>query len=289
MDRLVDHFFMAMSAPRRAGKSTLIKGMLDSGLAAKYEEIHVLCPSLDLNEDYEAYMTDSKFKFTSVVTRGHLKELLDAWMTEKKTEMGLKRSGVNNVKFTQRLVILDDCIDSGVLTYKGPVETLAERGRHFNTSVILTTQKLNRIGTSIRTNCDYLFFFSPFAISELEQFCETFVYRAARKVLKEQMKELFKRPFHFLVLDNFEKDTESKLKWGSMASFINKDWGKSRLYVLNDLDSSQVAAEVEGATKRMEKQGQLSGKKRKDAKAIYPNTTNIKIKKTNKSIQFSAS
>jgi hypothetical protein len=116
------------------------------------------------------------------------------------------------------LLILDDCIDSGVMNFRGTVDRFAERGRHINISTIISSQRISAVSRSIRLNSDYFIIFSPYSISEMEQYLEQFVPRDRRKETRIHLLEVFETPYQFILLDNAEKNPSKKLK------VSNADW-----------------------------------------------------------------
>jgi hypothetical protein len=118
------------------------------------------------------------------------------------------------------LLILDDCIDSGVMNFRGSVDKIAERGRHINMSAIICSQRISAISRSVRLNSDYFIIFNPHSIGELEQYIEQFVSRTNRKALRESIQDIFAVPFTFLLLDNTEKNPKKKLKISSAQDFV---------------------------------------------------------------------
>jgi hypothetical protein len=120
----------------------------------------------------------------------------------------------------ETLVILDDCIDSNLFSFRGTVDKIAERGRHINLSGVVSSQRISAISRSIRINSDIFLIFCPYQARELEQFVEQFVFRDQRKAIYETMREIFDVPYRFLFVDNLEKNMRKKLKTSIAQDFI---------------------------------------------------------------------
>lgn len=220
--QLTDHFVMTISAPRKSGKSYLIGNMLRIGML-DFDHIIVMCPTLEFNDDYLDFIDDENFTFINNITREDIQDLFKKQSACMRKVKQQERNGPGDddlIICPDTLLILDDCIDSGVLTFKGIVDRIAERGRHINLSVIVSSQRISAISRSIRINSDYFLIFSPYSIGELEQFLEQFVSRPKRKELRLKLHDIFSEPYRFIFLDNTERRSTDKLKTSVTEDFI---------------------------------------------------------------------
>lgn len=230
---LKDYFVLSIAAPRGSGKSYLGIRLLKNGLIQKYDQIHILCPSLDVNEDYDQFRGNSKFKFNSHPNSKYLDELFDTcYQTTLKVKKHNSKqdSLIYATKKREKLtcpnilVILDDCIDSGVLSFKGGLDKFAERGRHIKASLIIMSQRISAISRSVRINSNLFLIFCPFSMSELEQFIDQFTFREKRKQLHAEIMEIFEKPYTFIIVDNTAKNVKERLLYTNCDMFINNQF-----------------------------------------------------------------
>lgn len=133
----------------------------------------------------------------------------------------IQRDEDEEIQYCPRiLLILDDCIDSNVLNFRGANDMIAERGRHIKITAIYTSQRESAVSKSIRINADYYIIFSPFAIAELEKFVERMIPKSRRKELLPLLESLFEQPYHFLLVDNDEREWNKKLKWSTAEQLM---------------------------------------------------------------------
>ncbi len=86
--------------------------------------------------------------------------------------------------------------------------------------MIVSSQRLSAISRSIRLNSDYFVTFSPYSVSELEQFLTQFCSKANWQELRLKIAEIYTKPFEFILLDNSEKDVTKKLSHTNADDFI---------------------------------------------------------------------
>jgi hypothetical protein len=216
MDQLEEHFFMTIAAPRKSGKSYLVKEMLKNGLLDHFDHVVIMCPTLEFNKDYADFRKNKKVSLIHNVTERAVNELFTRQAACQRRV--LRRD--DGEKCPKTLLILDDCIDSNVIRFGGVVEKFAERGRHIGLSGLVCTQRLSAASRSIRLNSDYILIFSPYSVSEMDQFLEQFVGRDERKTVRAATRRVFKKPYQFIVLDNADKNISTKLKTSNAEDFI---------------------------------------------------------------------
>lgn len=218
-------FFVSLAAPRRSGKSYLIRELLKAEFLKRFDHIFIFSPSLHLNNDYDEFEKYEHVHLISNVTATEIDNIFNK-MVEVKEQCRTrdieiaKGFDVPEFKCPETLVILDDCIDSNVISFKGGVDKIAERGRHCNLSCIVSSQRLSAISRSIRINSDIFLIFIPYQARELEQFIEQFIFRDQRKAIHHCMRQIFSVPYKFLFIDNTEKNLQDKLKTSIADDFI---------------------------------------------------------------------
>lgn len=103
------------------------------------------------------------------------------------------------------LIILDDCINDGIMReMTGLVTKVATIGRHFKISMIVITQQFKKVQKAFRLNSDIILLFTPFAISEVEEFLEQFFPRQLRKVAVKIFLRIFQVPRFCVLIRNHE-------------------------------------------------------------------------------------
>ena len=214
---------MTMCAPRKSGKSYFIKKLLNSTMLDRFHHVIIMCPTLDFNDDYEAFRHNKKFTFITDVTDAKVEELFERQarcMRKVRKRKRDKFSNLSELECPNTLLILDDCVDSGVMQFKGSIDKLAERSRHINFSVILASQRITAVSMSVRVNSDYFIIFSPHCIQELESYIEKFVPRQEIRQRIQEILDVFETPYEFVMIDNTEKNPRKKMKHSNAERFI---------------------------------------------------------------------
>lgn len=216
------HFVLTIIGPRGSGKSHLLKRALQSGLEKQYDHTIVVSRSLDYNSDYDEFRGRDGYTLDSSPKASNLTKLIQQCEKAKKeSEASRRRRRDDRIYCPDVLLILDDCIDTEAMSvYGGPMDTIATRGRHFDIAAIMTSQKLKKVSTPIRTNSDMMIFFSPFSLGDFEQFMDQFVWSEDRKAMRYTMKRLFATPHLFIILDNTESDPAKKIKVSDADRFV---------------------------------------------------------------------
>ena len=223
-------FCITIAAPRKSGKSFLIKQMLAGGFLKRFDYIIIMCPTLELNDDYDDYRNHEKVTLIAHVQNNDLTQLFDNAVAAQKQVMEhrrqQKRRNVNHalhesLEACETLVILDDCVDSGLFDFRGEADKIAERGRHLGLSCIISSQRISAVSRSVRINSDYFIIFVPYSAGELERFVEQFAFKHQRKALFNIIMEVFSVPYRFLMVDNTEKNIHDKLKMATAGEFMN--------------------------------------------------------------------
>jgi hypothetical protein len=131
----------------------------------------------------------------------------------------------------QILIILDDCIGEGLFDGQGPAQELAARGRHFNASLIASSQHLTKVDIVIRNNADYWLFWNPHSIQELESFIEKFVSQNHRRQVRDVVQSSY-QDFHDFIFYNphVDGDWTEKFLVGGKDDF----WAESMRPVFDD-------------------------------------------------------
>lgn len=206
-------FVMVLVGARRSGKSTLIKELLNGPFKKRFkpENIFIICQSLEFNDDFKEYSLARKFHDADP-------SIIQAIIDEQ--TFVIKNYGKKRTP--EILLILDDTADSNLMNFNGVCDMIAVRGRHILISIVCTTQRLSAVSRTIRLNADYLIFFSPYNLSELEQFIEQYVLKQDRREIMKKISETFEEPYQFIFVDNSEKSQKKKLKIGWDKLLVEK-------------------------------------------------------------------
>jgi len=213
-----EHFCMTLAAPRASGKSYFIREFLKSHHAKRFDHIIIMCPSLDLNNDYDGFEDDARYK---LISNPDTEIIGDLFHKQENIKKACKASsGGYEQRCPDTLLILDDCIGTGALRFRGETDDYATRGRHVNISLIIAVQKITSCSPVIRDNSDYFIIFCPYSVSELERFVEMFVQKNKRNDLYKKLRDIFDIPFQFIMVDNTIKNIRHKLKHSDAESLI---------------------------------------------------------------------
>ena len=125
-------------------------------------------------------------------------------------------------------IILDDLADikRGLPAVSKFVDGLFVKGRHFNISIILSTQKLKLplISPCVRVNCTAAFCFRLRNQSDL---WEGLIYEYSALVSKEKLYMAYKRateiPYNFLYINLLAKDIDNMFYSGFQKRFKMSD------------------------------------------------------------------
>lgn len=206
--KLEHPFVLCLSAPRKAGKSTLIKKLLKGTADAKIDKpdhIVILCPSIGLNDDFKEFNSENVYKNENC-NPAFLEEIMNSQKEIIKV-YGKKR-------LPHVLIILDDVACEKIIQFGSVIDILSSRGRHMNISLIISSQRMKSISRTTRLNADYNIFFSPFNFSEVEQIVGEYVPKEKKKIMSRHMLEIYKKPYAFIFINNLTKDPTKKINNG---------------------------------------------------------------------------
>ncbi len=196
-------FVCCLAAPRKSGKSTLIRNLIKYKFRATFDYIIIVCPTLKYKDDYP--VEDDVSPNTQVIKiYENFETRLEQIIREQEHTAQLHHDNPDVFSPVQTLLILDDCIDSGLMGYRTAnniTDIQAERGRHYNMSLIASSQFLSAISPSVRRNGELLFVFAPINYADVERILQEYVPRQWRKRFEQAYHEMFRQPFAFLLID----------------------------------------------------------------------------------------
>lgn len=185
-------FVMLISSKRNSGKSVLLLNLLvkEDLLFQKFDTIYVFSPTWKYQNTFDVLDLPTEQVFEEF-DEGKIAEIIEENKEEKQ----------------DILIVLDDCISQKGFKSRNencPLNSLCNVGRHFNISLIIISQKLTAVSTSVRQNSDY---FICFKINPIEQklaydtFCNEITdYKEWQKLIQYCTKD----KYNFLLVDNHE-------------------------------------------------------------------------------------
>ena len=216
---MISDFTMTLAAPRRSGKTHFII-MLLGLIINSYDKIFIFSPSLDFSADFQEFADNPKVELVTDPDENLIKGIFKNCAEAQRQAVNNERQQKRKLRGYKVLTVFDDMIDSGLFHFGGLLDKFAERGRHIKLTLVASAQRISAISRSIRLNSDYFIIFSPYSISELEQFIEQFVSKSFRKEIRLKIAEIFETPYNFLIVDNTEKNPRKKLKVSNADSFM---------------------------------------------------------------------
>lgn len=238
---------MMLVGPRRAGKTEVTKRLLRlEDVVSRFTEVHIVCPSLDHNFDYDEFRSNDKFQFHPNPSKSVVRKIL-VGQQEKHHELveqirlykrqkhelnkainlgiyqGADEAQEKSFVLPSILVVLDDCIDTGLISMRSISDTLTARGRHFGISVIILSQALTSISFVARINSDYMLLFQPWEFLEMEKFLARFVEKDQHKDILREMKRVFETKYNFIFVNNATSLAE-RLSFTNADAFLRKQW-----------------------------------------------------------------
>jgi hypothetical protein len=139
-------FTMALVAPTKSGKSNLIVNLLKNsyfGYDDVFKEIYYISPTVGIDETLRSINEDDDI--IKINEEDDLKFLDDILNDIVKTQKGKPKEEREPVA-----IFLDDCLD--YLKKSKRLDSLPSYSRHYNISIIITTQVYNALPTKLRKN-----------------------------------------------------------------------------------------------------------------------------------------
>lgn len=202
-------FAACVCGPRNRGKSLLLRNLLerDDMLKSTFKKpnyIIIVSPNISVNGDYDNIEGPHVYKYDH-----YNPNLIDHLITQQSNiiiEHGRKYAP--NI-----LLILDDCLDSGALSSRSVLEKIFSRGRHVNIHCVIVSQHMNRISRTMRLNNDYMIYFMPNNMSEVDDFLEQYVGKTERKKMRQYLKDMWNESiYNFIMVDFRTKDITRRFR-----------------------------------------------------------------------------
>ena len=212
---------LGMAAPRGSGKSYFARLLLRELFNDCFDYFIIICPSLDVNCDYDEFRDDTRYVFYANITEHDLEKIFDHLYSIKSSMIQNQRSRQPETKRAPRVLILfDDVIDTGMINFRGPVDKFAQRGRHINVSVMVLAQGIASISLPIRRNSDFFVIFRPYNFTETERFLDEFIPKHEKKYATKRMIEVFDTEYQFILVDNTSTSVYGRLQVSDAQHFV---------------------------------------------------------------------
>lgn len=140
-----------------------------------------------------------------------------------------------STKVKQILIILDDVVDTGVLSRLSSIDKYAMRGRHINVSVIIACQRISPTSINVRDNADIMICFRPYSVQEFERLVDTFIPTNNKKWAKQMIMDVYEVDHDFVIIDNMNKKPYEKIGRSNCDRYLLND-----VEPINVLDNSKL-------------------------------------------------
>lgn len=199
-------FVQLFVAPRKSGKTTLIVQLLKQKWIKLFDYVVIASPTLVFKDDYDIENVMGTTKLLKI--KQGFTTILPQLIEDQRSTALLHKENPEEFEKVETLLILDDCIDSKLFKFRSAqniCDMLAERGRHFHTSLVLTSQYMSAISPSIRRNAETLFLFAPLNFADVDRTLEEYVPKRWRKAFSQRLEDMFREPFAFLLIDGSQQ------------------------------------------------------------------------------------
>lgn len=139
-------FSLVLIAPTKSGKSNIIVNLLKNsyfGYDDVFDEIYYISPTVGIDDTLKSINEDDNIiKISEEDDLKFLDDILNDIVKNQKSKAKEEREPV--------LIVLDDCLD--YLKKSKRLDSLPSYSRHYNISIIITTQVYNALPTKLRKN-----------------------------------------------------------------------------------------------------------------------------------------
>jgi len=235
---------VSIVGPRDRGKSQFLIRCLYQ-YAHEFDYIWVFCPSTRLNDDYEPFMEGisearydflgvtrrvpdaikRRFTFVSNIELDMIRGLVDDQINACDEVIDYQRTAtsveqIKAVRAPHTLFVFDDCLSTEALDFPVLLNHIASNGRHYNMSLMIVSQHLNRVPKTIRINSTYFIMFSPYSMQEAESFFEQFTTRKSRRELLRHVEDLYRHKYAMIITDNTKHAIRDRLFAGDADQIL---------------------------------------------------------------------
>jgi GTPase SAR1 family protein len=187
-------FTMALISPTKSGKSTIIVNLLKNsffGYDDIFDEIYYISPTVTIDETLRSINDDDNIiKIYEEDDLKFLDDILNDIVKNQKAKSKEEREPV--------LIILDDCLD--YLKKSKRLDSLPSYSRHYDISIIITTQVYNALPTKLRKNASCYLIARIYNNKDLQNIEEEI--GANFSDFKTNYDKATKEKYNFLFVDN---------------------------------------------------------------------------------------
>lgn len=226
-------FSMYINAAKGGGKSTLILNLLLNPAFAnkKFNRVVWISPTASFDEKIHKALDESNITIPNtnlikLIKKLREKEILDVKLLDKDSIETLESE--DRVEFYEKfdtdiiseiisvnsriaknygkqfadktLIIIDDSIESKVFA-STLFKNLMFKSRHYNVSIIITSQSYFLLPKNLRLNMTYVLLFETGSKKEIDQFYEEHNAGLKPRQFYALVSELFSKPYNFLVVN----------------------------------------------------------------------------------------
>jgi hypothetical protein len=187
-------FTMALVAPTKSGKSNLIVNLLKNsyfGYDDVFDEIYYISPTVGIDETLRSINEDDDIiKIDEEDDLKYLDDILNDIVKNQKSKAKEEREPV--------LIVLDDCLD--YLKKSKRLDSLPSYSRHYNISIIITSQVFNALPIKLRKNASCYLIARIYNNKDLQNIEEEI--GANFSDFKTNYDKATKEKYNFLFVDN---------------------------------------------------------------------------------------
>lgn len=187
-------FCLALVAPTKSGKSNLIVNLLKNsnfGYDDAFKEIYYISPTVGIDDTLKSINDDDDIiKINEEEDLKFLDDILNDIVKSQKSKDKEDREPV--------LIVLDDCLD--YLKKSKRLDSLPSYCRHYNISIIITTQVYNALPTKLRKNSSGYLIARIYNNKDLQNIEEEI--GANFENFRENYDKATKEKYSFLYVDN---------------------------------------------------------------------------------------
>ena len=194
--------------PSKSGKSTALVSMILEQCRDCFERVIIFSPSINVDDSWrpvkryiEEVMkvpTDREQVYFEDWDESALRRIINQQRKITETSKQLKMK-----QLYQILVVIDDHADSPALHKKtgdAALDTLFIRGRHFQISTIVSTQKLRLISNAVRVNSQFYMVWRLRNQLEKDSLLEELTALLPKRDLEAIYEEAVREPYSFLYI-----------------------------------------------------------------------------------------
>ncbi|CAE7249636.1 unnamed protein product, partial [Symbiodinium sp. CCMP2456] len=194
--------------PSKSGKTVALISLILEQYRDCFERIYVFSPSINVDDGWKPVKkyihehmkidTDREKVYFEDWDESALRQIIaqQRKITQKSKELGMKR-------LYQILIVIDDFADSPHLhkrTGDAALDTLFVRGRHFQITTIVSTQKLRLISNAVRVNSQFFCVWRLRNQLEKDSLLEELTALLPKADLEAMYEEAVREPFSFLYI-----------------------------------------------------------------------------------------